>query len=367
MFSVNRNTGAITSQGGQNVWSHNNGAAISTTWYTSIEGSGSCVSGGNNAWPGQSSHVFGFDYWQVYNGNVTGGGQGSQDSHGGNGIYNGLCSNGDAVGRNWVCGYYQGNNPWGNSNRGSYRKWNSSSSQGSAPGVSGRDFPSYPHTSTIYPGNLYPQASNSTSHGTVHQGNSGMVAIACMPIPSNQYSWYTMDGSGNVTNQYGGTGENGTPVGFQMQDGSVIWKKSENAGQWYQSTSYSSHTAIDVASYGGQDPCQKDQYSYCWAGLAGDYWITGFKANRAVSWGVPMQIVKITGGNKAAGGGSERKTLFTPDYTVYSAVGDMNQMMCPLWENTTDAYPKKIVYMSRSGSLGKVCVSELPDSSDWAT
>ena len=41
--------------------------------------------------------------------------------------------------------------------------------------------------------------------------------------------------------------------------------------------------------------------------------------------------------------------------------------MYPLWENTSDAYPKKIVYMSRSGKNGNVIVSDLPDSADWAT
>lgn len=370
MFSVNRSTGAITDQGSTSAWGHNNGNAVSTTWYTVVEGSGSCVSGGNNAWPGNSSHVFGFDYWQVYNGNVNGGGTSSQDSHNGNGTYNGLCSNSDSIGRNFICGYYQGNNPWGHSNRGAYRKWDSASGAGNQPSVGGRNWPSNPHTSTIYPGHLYPQASNNTSYGTVRQGNSGLASVGCFPIGgSGTYAWYTQDGSGNVTDQFGGTGENGTPHGFQMQDGSVIWKKSSNAAYWYQSNSYTSHTQLDTGStaYGAQDPCERNQYSYCWAGLSGDYWLTGFKPSSALSWGIPLQIVKITGGNKANGGGSERKHTFTPDYSVYATAADYNQMICPLWENTTDAYPKKLVYMARTGNSGRVVVSDMPDSSDWAT
>lgn len=367
MFSVNRSTGAVSSVSSANVWLNNSARAISTTSYYAIEGSGSMCSGGNNGYPGHSGHVFGYDYWQVYNDNVTGDGTYSNDSHQTNGTYNGLCSNSDVVGRNFIVGYYQGNNPWGQGSRTSYRTWSSNTNQGSHPSVGGRNYPDNPHTSTCYPGHIYPQASDSSSQGNVHQGNSGLTSFCCLSHPSSQYSWYTQDGSGNVSNYFNGTGENGRPVGIQFQDGTVIWRKSDNSSLFYQSNSYSSHTQIDVTDYAGQSLVSRDSYCYSWAGLAGDYWVTGFKNDKAIAWGIPLQIVKITKGNVAQGGGSERKTVFTPDYDIYALMSDRYHSLYPLWENTTDSYPKKVVYMSRHGKNGNVVVSDLPDSADWAT
>lgn len=366
MFSVNRSTGAITQQGGGNVWLNNSGRAISTTCYYNIEGTGSGCSGGNNAYPGHSSHVFGYDYWQVYSGNITGSGTYSQDSHQTNGTYNGLCSNSDNVGRNFIVGYQQGNNPWGQPSRSCFRKW-SSQNAGNSPSVGGREWPSNPHTSTCYPGHIYPQASNSSSESNVQQGSNGLTSICCMSVSNPNYAWYTQDGNGNHSDYFTGSGENGRPTGLQFQDGTVIWKKSNSSSQFYQSNSYSSHTAIDVASYASQNVTGRDSYCYNWAGLSGDYWITGFRSDKAVSWGIPLQIVKITKGNVAQGGGTVRTHLFNPDYEIYGACDSKYHSMYPLWENTSDAYPKKVVYMIRSGKNGRALVSDLPDSSDWAT
>ena len=365
-FTVNRSTGAVSAISGGNAWLNNSARAISTTSYYTIEGTGSSTSGGHNGYPGHSGHVFGYDQWQVYNNSLTGSGHYSDDSHQTNGTYNGLCSNSDSAGRNFIVGYYGGNNPWGQGSRCSYRTWYAQGS-GSQPSVGGRQYPSNPHTSTCYPGHIHPQASTSTSQGNVHQGNGGLVSFCCLAVGSSQYSWYTQDGSGNVTNQFTGSGENGRPTGLQCQDGTVIWKKGNNSSTFYQSNSYSSHTAIDVADYAGQNITGRDSYCYNWAGLAGDYWITGFKNDRAVAWGIPLQIVKLAKGNVAQGGGTTRKHVFTPDYGVYAVCSDRYHTMYPLWENTSDAYPKKVVYLCRTGKNGLVIVSDLPDSADWAT
>ena len=176
-----------------------------------------------------------------------------------------------------------------------------------------------------------------------------------------------MGGNGNETNGFTGQGKIGRPTGFQMQDCTVLWKQSNNAIQWYQSTAYNSHTAIDVVDYGGQSVTGRNSYTYCWAGLSGDYWLSGYKDSYPISWGIPMQIFKVTKGNVAQGGGSENKHTFTPSYEVYSYLSDVYSAIFPLWENTSDQYPKKIVYVSRVNMSGKVIVSDLPDSADWAT
>ena len=366
MFTVDRSTGAVSSVSSGNAWLNNSARAISTTSYYGIEGTGSGTSGGHNGYPGHSGHVFGYDQWQVYNSNITGSGHYSDDSHQTNGTYNALCSNSDSVGRAFLIGYYQGNNPWGQGSRTSYRTWYSQAA-GSQPSVSGRNYPNNPHTSTCYPGHIYPQASDSSSQGNVHQGNSGLTSFCCLSVGSSQYSWYTQDGGGSITNQFTVSGENGRPTGLQLQDGTVIWKKSNSSSQFYQSNSYSSHTAIDTTDYAGQQITNRDTYCYNWAGLAGDYWVTGFKNDKAVSWGIPLQIVKVTKGNVAQGGGTTRKSTFTPDYDVYAFMADRYHSLFPLWENTSDAYPKKIVYLCRTGKNGHVVVSDFPDSADWAT
>tara|TARA_B100000965_G_C19547974_1_gene738758 strand:+ start:31 stop:1392 length:1362 start_codon:yes stop_codon:yes gene_type:complete len=370
MFSVNRSTGAITNQGSGSVWQNNSGAAVSTTHYSHVAGSGSGVSGGNNAWPGQSSHTFGYDYWQVYNGSISGSSPGqTYDSHHSNGSWHGLCSNSDNSGYSMLCGYYQQNNPWGQGSKAAFRTWYCNG-QGSGPSVGGRQYPSNPHTSTNYMGHFYGQASSNTSQGSVHGGNNGLSNAIYLPHGSNNYVCHTVNGQGSTTTQFTvGTGQ-GNPTGIQLQNGNVLWYPSGNGSSHgvYESNSYSNHTSIDVATYAGQTLPSRNEYSLPWGPLSGDYWVTGFKSSHAVSWGIPLQIVKIAGGNVASGGGSTRKAIFNPDYDIYGALSDRYQMLCPLWENTSDPYPKKIVYLGRiSGGTDTIVVSDLPDSADWAT
>jgi len=88
-FSVNRSTGQITAvNSNQNVWYNSSGSALSTTYLIYDPTHGCFFSGGHNAYPGYSSHVFGYTYGRVAaNGNVTGGASYSNADHGFNGTF----------------------------------------------------------------------------------------------------------------------------------------------------------------------------------------------------------------------------------------------------------------------------------------
>ena len=61
VISVDRSTGAITTeQSPTQIWNNTSGSAISTIYFTTPHGTGGVFYGGHLAWPGQSSHYFGY-------------------------------------------------------------------------------------------------------------------------------------------------------------------------------------------------------------------------------------------------------------------------------------------------------------------
>ena len=88
-FEVNRSTGAIsTVSASQNVWYNSSGSALSTTYLIYDPTHGCFFSGGHNAYPGYSSHVFGYTYGRLdATGSVSGNGNYSNADHGFNGTY----------------------------------------------------------------------------------------------------------------------------------------------------------------------------------------------------------------------------------------------------------------------------------------
>ena len=88
-FTVNRSTGALTATQITDVWLNTAGAALSTTYCGFDPVHGCFFSGGHNAYPGYSSHVFGYTAGQLTTtGTVNGGvGQYSNTDHGQNGTF----------------------------------------------------------------------------------------------------------------------------------------------------------------------------------------------------------------------------------------------------------------------------------------
>jgi len=365
MFDINRTTGAISAETTDHIWTNNSGAGYSTCWYhTNLDGSG--CAGGNICWPGYGGHEFGYDYWQSYSNNVTGTYDRSYDSHNDNGTYVSLTGENAGETRILMSGYYQQNNPWGQSNRTAYRQYSSSGSAGSYGSMGGRQFPSNPRTSTSNPACFFPQISNTTSQAYVHQGGTGLVHANMMPYSTTGWQVHCVAGNGSESDYLHGTSPTqGPPTGIQMQDGTVWWRWSSNSGPYYNSTSYSSHTEVDATP--GLNNFRRSTYNVTWTGLGGDYWLTGFHSSRAVQWGIPMGIVKLVKGNIAAGGGGTLKTSFQPSLETYGSAADRQQAIFPLHSNSTDQYPDKLVVLSKGSGEFFVEVSELPASSEWAT
>mgnify|MGYP000462111093 CR=1 FL=1 len=90
-FHVDKSTGALSNaySAYQDVWTNTSGAATSTTYCLYDPVHGCFFSGGHNAYPGYSSHVFGYTKGQLTtSGQINGGsGQYTNTDHGYNGSY----------------------------------------------------------------------------------------------------------------------------------------------------------------------------------------------------------------------------------------------------------------------------------------
>lgn len=109
-FQVNRSNGQISAvSNNQNVWYNSSGSAMSTTYLIYDPTHGNFFSGGHNAYPGYSSHVFGYTYGRLApNGSVSGGGSYSNADHGFNGTYCGCLPSANGGNNYFITGGYNG-------------------------------------------------------------------------------------------------------------------------------------------------------------------------------------------------------------------------------------------------------------------
>lgn len=89
---INMTTGVITMKadgsGSGEAWSNTSGSAVSTTLGHGAHGSGTYWAGGNNAWPGQSSHYFGHWYAECdQSGYQSGSASATNQDHGTGGFF----------------------------------------------------------------------------------------------------------------------------------------------------------------------------------------------------------------------------------------------------------------------------------------
>lgn len=94
-FTIDKATGQVsqTSYGAQDIWQNTSGAALSTTYLVYDPTYGTFFSGGHNAYPGYSSHVFGHTTGYVRDdGYASGYASYTNTDHGYNGTYCGCLS-----------------------------------------------------------------------------------------------------------------------------------------------------------------------------------------------------------------------------------------------------------------------------------
>ena len=109
-FDIDRQTGAVSlnSNGSQNVWYNSSGSALSTTYMIYDPTHGCFFSGGHNAYPGYTSHQFGYTYGVLSaSGSISGGGQYTGADHGYNGSFCGCLPSASGGTNYMLTGGYQ--------------------------------------------------------------------------------------------------------------------------------------------------------------------------------------------------------------------------------------------------------------------
>jgi hypothetical protein len=177
-------------------WYNSNYGSNSTTYFSSIDGSGQVFLGGNNPWPGYSSHMFGNTV--IGRNRATGANLGNNYSmtysdHGYNGNYNALPNHANSATGYMMTGGY-------NSQASSHFRYRKVTLQpdSSYPSVGGLQTPTSVNTSTGDGANFF-------HHPGVAASGNQLVSLTSYGTASG-YRWNTMGANGNMgTNRLPGT------------------------------------------------------------------------------------------------------------------------------------------------------------------
>ena len=225
--TVNPATGALTTtDSNRQLWLNSSGVGMSTTWFWHPYGTGGIYYGGNNAWPGYSSHTFGYGTAYLNNGGTWNQITATYDGHGhgGNGAYYSIPTS-DTTGRFISIGYHQSD---------SRVRWRNNT---------------FNDTSFNIGSEQNPNSNTSTVYGMNFIGNKDATITANTPVSGMQYR----DNSSNykmlLTSRDGSTqiydiGEwSSSSYAFLLTNGIVvIWSNSGSnfAGNTYSGLSSTS-------------------------------------------------------------------------------------------------------------------------------
>lgn len=193
-FTIDPSTGNITRTHGGNtqsmLWQNNSGSANSTTYFNHPYGTGGLFYGGHNAWPGQSSHAFGYGTayldgngsWNHLTASYT------NNDHGYNGFFTSIPDSGSNTEGRQLSGGYN------SSSRGQYRVNNFANTSWSVGGSSQFNT----DTSTTYGVSFIPNADTTISNST-------------QPVSALEYRINSTNYRIFVTNANGSTSEFSIP------------------------------------------------------------------------------------------------------------------------------------------------------------
>lgn len=274
-FFVNED-GTISESTPKQVFGNTSGRGISTTQFFSVEGTGKLFAYGNNCYPGQSSHKFGYFYGRVdESGNVANTGSATNsDYHIANGQYGGM-GDGDGNGFYAVGASYSSSNSKARHVRINY--------DGNTPSL-GVINPSS-NTSTCYASHIIPQKGVS---------NTNIVGIVHFRTNSSSYKERAYNSSGSYSDYTIPTWDS-EMVGFVLSTGAVLNVTRGNSG--YRACVYGSYNSRTVINDFELD----SNYFYCYwsradiTNVGNDIWLAyNYQAKMVFSFHIDPNSYKVT-------------------------------------------------------------------------
>lgn len=266
-FEVNTTTGAISLLAENNSWLNTSGSGWSTTYFNSPEGTGAYWAGGNNAYPGQSSHYFGYFYGKVNeNGSLSATGYNASNAdHGYNGNYN-VPPTGTNTGY-VISGGYSGSD--------SRARWRTSEWDG---------------TSWTTGSENNPNSNTSTTYGLIMVASPTYTASGNDFVGAVQYRDSVGNDKLRVVAANGSTSEHSLPnrdsnaIGFQLDDGTVIVYGTFGT---YKFTAYNSKSTLN-ATY--PYPINYIVHGF---GVGGNKFVLPMNTSSAGATNMPMLLCSI--------------------------------------------------------------------------
>lgn len=332
-FTVNRSTGAITWGSAQNVWYNSSDSGYSTTYFNDVAGTGSVFAGGHNAYPGYTSHQFGYSYFHVTEGgSVSGSYSYTNADHGYNGGYTHLPTS-ETTGRMISAGYNANA-----SSRAYYRTHSVSGSSISIGGLSnlGSD------TSTSYGVSMIPQPG-------VYQSGNQVVGAIYYRTSSSSYYLRTISANGSVAD-HSVSDWSSNAKGFQMANGDVIIYSNNHSPMRF--TAYNSSSTMSSAK---PFPGGYMYYSFQHIGLGNDEFILSVGSSSVLEFGKPLlrATLDATYGFTITG---------AADIPALTSVGMDSSYtgMYPLYANESDSQPDKILFVRHYSNYIRAKVLDFP-------
>ena len=333
-FTVNRSTGAITWGSESNVWYNSSGSGYSTTFWASVDGTGSIFSGGHNQYPGYSSHVFGYSKFLVNeNGTISGATYSYTNAdHGYNGQFYSLptAENSGYM----ITGGYNANA----SSRAYYRKHSVSGTSISVGGLNSLSS----DTSTTYSVNMIAQPG-------VYQSGNQVCSMLYYRTSSSAYYVKTVAANGNVS-QVSVSAWDSNAFAFQMTNGDVILYSDAHTPMKF--TAYNSASTMSSAS---SWPGGNMYYGFAHFGLGSNEFVLCLDSSSVLSFGKPL--VKAT-----LDGTTGFTITATADIPALVSVGMESSYtgMYPLYASESDASPDKMLFVRHQSDSIRAKVTDFP-------
>ena len=333
-FTVDRSSGLITLGTASNVFNNTSGPAISTTYFTGPDGTGAVFSGGHNAYPGYSSHVFGYAKFIVNaNGTISDNSTSYTNAdHGYNGGFSSLPSSIN-TGRFLSAGY--------NQNSGSTAHYRIHYMNGSSISV-GSLTTLNSNTSTSYGVSMISQPN-------VYQTGNQVVSLIYFQDNSYVYKVRALSANGSIAD-HTVTAWDSNAFAFQMTNGDVILYSDAHTPLKF--TAYNSSTSMTSAK---PWPGGNMYYSFNHFGLGNNEFILSLSNSSPLAFGVPL--VKAT---LNATTGFTITGVTTPDYFLSLGMESSYGGMFPLYASSSDASPDKILYTRMESYYVRTKVADFP-------